>query len=172
MVVASAVGVALVVLFAGAGVILAVGATVTTEFWAAASALSGALVGILSPPPATKAAGQRQAAEQRTQAAEAAMSGHPNGTDRSEVVKKLAEESQVQADKAPPDYRIVVLVIIGAAAFAVGVWLALMVGHHEIATQYDTELKNAADTLISLGSAAAGAILGVLAPTPSKTPKN
>ncbi len=172
MVVASAVGVALVVLFTGAGVILAVGATVTTEFWAAASALSGALVGILSPAPATKAAGQRQAAEQRNQAADAAMSAHPNGTDRSEVVAKLAQESQVQADKAPPDYRIAVLVIIGAAAFAVGVWLALKVGHYEIATQYDTELKNAADTLISLGSAAAGAILGVLAPTPSKAPKS
>jgi hypothetical protein len=41
---------ALVVLFIGAGVVLAVGRTVPTELWAAASALSGALVGILVPP--------------------------------------------------------------------------------------------------------------------------
>jgi hypothetical protein len=45
-----AVGVALVVLFAGACTILAVGNPVPTELWAAASALSGALVGLLVPP--------------------------------------------------------------------------------------------------------------------------
>lgn len=39
----------LVVLFAGASVILATGHSVPTELWAAASALSGALVGILVP---------------------------------------------------------------------------------------------------------------------------
>ncbi len=50
-VVVVAVGTALVVLFAGACVILAVGRTVPTELWAAAGSLSGALVGILAPPP-------------------------------------------------------------------------------------------------------------------------
>ena len=44
-----AVGTALVVLFAGAGTIVAVGHTVPQAMWAAASALSGALVGILIP---------------------------------------------------------------------------------------------------------------------------
>jgi hypothetical protein len=46
-----AVGAALVVLFAGAGVIVAVNRQVPQELWAAASALSGALVGILIPTP-------------------------------------------------------------------------------------------------------------------------
>jgi hypothetical protein len=46
-----AVGTALVVLFAGAGVIVAVGHQVPQELWAAASVLSGALVGILIPTP-------------------------------------------------------------------------------------------------------------------------
>lgn len=49
------VGAALVVLFAGAAVIAAVGHQVPKELWAAASALSGALVGILVPSPKTKA---------------------------------------------------------------------------------------------------------------------
>lgn len=44
-----AVGTALVVLFAGAGAIVGVGHTVPQAMWAAASALSGALVGILIP---------------------------------------------------------------------------------------------------------------------------
>jgi hypothetical protein len=48
------VGVALVVLFAGAGVIAAVGHEVPKEMWSAAAALSGALVGILVPAPKTK----------------------------------------------------------------------------------------------------------------------
>jgi hypothetical protein len=48
------VGVALVVLFASAGVIAAVGHEVPKELWSAAAALSGALVGILVPPPKTK----------------------------------------------------------------------------------------------------------------------
>jgi hypothetical protein len=51
-----AVGVALVSLFAGAAVILAVGRSVPQEMWAAASALSGALVGILIPTPGRGAA--------------------------------------------------------------------------------------------------------------------
>ncbi len=48
------VGAALVVLFAGAGVIAAVGHEVPKELWSAAAALSGALVGILIPPPKSK----------------------------------------------------------------------------------------------------------------------
>lgn len=49
------VGAALVVLFAGAAVIAAVGHQVPKELWGAASTLSGALVGILVPSPKTKA---------------------------------------------------------------------------------------------------------------------
>ncbi len=48
------VGLALVVLFAGAGVIAAVGHEVPKEMWSAAATLSGALVGILIPSPKTK----------------------------------------------------------------------------------------------------------------------
>ncbi len=55
------VGAALVVLFAGAGVIAAVGHEVPKELWSAAAALSGALVGILIPPPKTKKDAQSSA---------------------------------------------------------------------------------------------------------------
>jgi hypothetical protein len=48
-----AAGTALVVLFAGVGVILALGHDVPDAMWAAASGLSGALVGILIPTPGT-----------------------------------------------------------------------------------------------------------------------
>jgi hypothetical protein len=54
---------ALVVLFIGAGVVLAVGRAVPTELWAAASALSGALVGILVPPKRPESPGAAAAAD-------------------------------------------------------------------------------------------------------------
>ena len=64
------VGIALVILFAGASVILALNHQVPQEFWAAASALSGALVGILIPTPrATPATDNASDAGRITQAA-------------------------------------------------------------------------------------------------------
>jgi hypothetical protein len=63
---------ALVVLFAGASVILAVGHAVPTEMWAAASALSGAFVGILVPSKPAEAAGRAVADAGATSAGAAA----------------------------------------------------------------------------------------------------
>lgn len=292
-----AVGAALVVALAGACVILAVGEPVPTALWAAASALSGALVGILVPPSrgstaAETAAAQAafsvahsQAVDAATQAAKpltdagrqddapaetrlaadaaglaleevkrqtpgldalmrsisranltpeaaaaagatAALAGHQAAAQHA-VSDAQVNAGQVRADgaqaraagaeaaqpapsaqlarsrimtaaakgaaTAPQDavkagvdaaqavgpdglnWRIIVLLIVAAAAFLVGIVLSLQTGH-ELAsapTEYDTAVKNAADTLVALGSAAGGAALGLLAPSSStKAPAN
>ena len=160
-----AVGAALVVLFIGAGVILGVGHTVPTEFWAAASSLSGALVGLLSPQPATKGALQRQATQLHALAAAAPPEQSAALVARAEAVRTAAPSSSSY------DLRVVMLSIVGVIAFIVGIVLALNVGHHvaTTTTAYDNAVKNAADTLIALGSGAAGAVIGFLAPTSAHT---
>ena len=51
-------GVALVVFFAGVSAVLAVTGSAPTAMWAAGAAISGALVGLLVPPPGRQAAAQ------------------------------------------------------------------------------------------------------------------
>jgi hypothetical protein len=157
-----AVGAALVVLFIGAGIILGVGHTVPTEYWAAASSLSGALVGLLAPQPATKGALQRQATQLHALAATAPLDQQPALIERADRAMTAAPASSTY------DLRVVLLSIVGVIAFTVGIALAFTVGDHTAAatTAYDTSVKNAADTLIALGSGAAGAVIGLLAPTP------
>lgn len=156
----AAVGAALIVLFIGAGIILGVGHSIPTEFWAAASSLSGALVGLLSPQPATKGSLQRQATQLHTLAATAPP----------EQTSALLARADAATTAAPTssnyDLRVILLSAVGAIAFIVGIVLALNVGDHTAAatTAYDTAIKNAADTLIALGSGAAGAVVGLLAP--------
>jgi hypothetical protein len=98
-VVVIAVGTALVVLLAGASVILAVGRTVPTELWAAAGSLSGALVGILAPPPSQVTLGAVAA----TQAA--AMTAHEGAVNAAREVASAqqsdpAREAAQRAVKA------------------------------------------------------------------------
>jgi hypothetical protein len=156
-----AVGAALIVLFAGAGVTLAVGHVVPTEFWAAASALTGALVGLLSPQPATKGTLQRQASRYRHQASITTDPVHKAS------LSNLADATTKDANDAKSyDIRIILLCLVGLAAFAIGLALVFKVGEPGTTTAYDTAVKNASDTLIAIGSGAAGALIGLLAPTP------
>lgn len=165
-----AVGAALVVLFAGASLVLAVGESVPTQLWAAASALSGALVGILAPAPATKAAGRRHAAQQRSLAAAAAAQG---AEARKDALAEAAAITDAAASAAGTvDVRAIALLAVGIVALALGIIMALGVGDHVAAqaTQRDLAVKNVADTLIALGAAAAGAVVGLLAPPPGSAP--
>jgi hypothetical protein len=157
----AAVGAALVVLFIGGGVTLAVGHVLPTEFWAAASSLSGALVGLLAPQPATKGTLQRQALQLHALAAVA-----PDNK-KAHLIERANQATSNVATSNTFDVRAVLLSSVGLVAFVVGIVLALQVGDHTTATAYDTAVKNAADTLIALGSGAAGALIGLLAPTPA-----
>lgn len=242
------VGSALVVLFAGACTILAVGHGVPTELWAAASALSGALVGILVPAPgshaaaaaltvakhraaATTAARERGNAESLVREANQALRGAKtaelaaaaaeaaaNAADpaathdaettmlaraakedhtRTRAARQSLETEIAQAElkqkEASDRYDALVaagttLGDSGAAAaadtaakfrlglvfwmFAItlagGIFVATQVGGTAPPTGHDAALKDLADTLIALASAAGGALVGALSPTPTQ----
>jgi hypothetical protein len=234
------VSIALVALFISAGVILSLGHTVPTTLWSAASALSGALIGILIPPPTTisknkKAQLQHQATSLKTltdkptiddedlaaahQAIELANyiapssaltgtaqtlknvidAGHPTVDQKKNVVasaSKAVSSASNGADAQNWDLRVIVLAVVAAAAFGLGIWLTFKVGGSTTATDvftnatkklsdtevqdtikaattptvHDTSWKGAADALVALGSAAGGALLGLLTPSPSTAP--
>src|SRR5664279_5561770 len=123
-----AVGAALIVLLAGAGVILAVGHVVPTEFWAAASSLSGALVGLLAPQPTTKGALTRRAGHYHAMAA-AAAAADPTDTKSASLTKVANDATTAAKDPNTKSYdlRVVLLSVVGTAAFLVGIALALSV---------------------------------------------
>jgi hypothetical protein len=100
-----AVGTALVVVFAGAVVILALGRSVPQELWAAASALSGALVGILIPTPGARSARVADAAGVTKAAATSAARSAAATIAQHGAVRehaKLAAKAAVMAVKAVP----------------------------------------------------------------------
>ena len=86
-----------------------------------------------------------------------------------------AEATAIKAGTAAPstplglDPRITVLAVICVLAFVAGVWLSLEVGHDKAAEAFenDSAIRNAGTALIALGSSAAGAIVGLLAPQPT-----
>jgi hypothetical protein len=82
---------ALIVLFTGAAVILAVGHTVPTEYWAAASGLSGALVGILAPSPKERAKDAAARRAGHAAAAKAAAEQPPHVADTTQATLLLVE---------------------------------------------------------------------------------
>ncbi len=147
----------LVVLFAGASVILATGHSVPTELWAAASALSGALVGILAP---TKRADGGAAATAGTEAGETAAATvaatQPAGV---ADAAKAAQETVKQA-QTPSDMK-------EAAMRAVGVAEAM-----QAAVEAKPEDADAAAALadataqVAILSAAAGAATGAAEQAP------
>jgi hypothetical protein len=102
----AAVGTALVVLFAGACVIIAVNHQVPQELWAAASVLSGALVGILIPTPSGGGTDQVATAASFTQRA-ATSAAHDQAEAINEdahqptATKKAAKEALARIKDVP-----------------------------------------------------------------------
>lgn len=220
----TAVGAGMIILFLLAGITVAVGNSVPTEYWAAAGSLSGALVGLLAPQPATRGSLTRLAARMGAAVPGGAGGGAGGGGARGggvpgsapsealagagvgrgvspgwgaapaptqvDITEAAQTSYQVPAEQIPAfaaqttrveavtqaaasapsyDLRVIGLLVLGVAAFAVGVWLALTVGDHSPATASDTAVANAATALIALGSAAGGALVGLLSPTPGRS---
>jgi hypothetical protein len=149
----------LVAFIFGAALVLRTGHHVSAAYWTAGSAVSGALLGLLAPTPSaskqTKATAASRAAVQaehhEAAANRAAGKGHP--------ADKLTEEAHTAAAKANADVASAKAPISGAVAL-VGLFLvfaaALWVGIADNLTQMQ-----------SLAAAAGGAIIGIIAPSPS-----
>jgi hypothetical protein len=162
-----AVGTALVVLFAGAAVILAVGHQVPQEMWASASALSGALVGILiptasrtsldhgHPPLAAPRAGKAPAAP-----AQPAVARNPSVSGSTGVL-------------------IVIASLVLLLAFALALFISTGTIHaaacplaaHGKTQGCDSNVLQIGTAALALASAAGGTLIGLFA-TPDGKPSN
>lgn len=148
----------LVVLFAGASVILATGHSVPTELWAAASALSGALVGILVP--AKRADAGAAAAKAGTEAGEAAAATVAATQPAAVADAAKAAQEAVEQARTPSDVQ-------EAAMRAVGVAEATQAVVEAKPEDADVAAAHAAATAqVAILSAAAAAAAGAAEQAP------
>jgi hypothetical protein len=163
-----AVGVALVVLFAGAAVILAVGHQVPQEMWASASALSGALVGILIP------TASRTTVDHAPHAAVA--DPHVAGANVPAAAKGVAHNPAVSGSTG---VLIVIASLVLLLAFALALFISTGTIHavacplaaHGKTQGCDSNVLQIGTAALALASAAGGTLIGLFA-TPDGKPSN
>jgi hypothetical protein len=154
------VGLGLVAFIFGAALVLRTGHHVSREYWTAGSAISGALLGILAPSPSTtkhaKAKAAARAANLADEHAVGAAMAEENETPAYEAVVSAhtaaAEASAAAANASAPvtgTVALIALFLVFAAALSVGIVDNL------------TQMQ-------SLAAAAGGAIVGLIAPSPSQ----
>jgi hypothetical protein len=181
-------GVALGVFFAGVTAAVAAGQTPPDAMWAAGSAVSGGLIGLLVPSPRTKkgheaaakaaeAAGEKakdEAAQHKAAAAAPGLAAAGEENAKAEVAQAAAEHAASEA-----------VAHNAAAAGVVGTWpaavllfvafgllLALSVllatGTIPPSSAFVDQQKAVTSAVIALASASGSALIGILAPSPSK----
>jgi hypothetical protein len=149
----------LVMFLVGAAVIRATGHDVPVEYWSSGSAISGALFGILAPTPRTKATTATNAAARAEQHAKAAVRALALAPAQPAFVAvaaahEAAATANAAAAKAAPKLTGIFPVVVLAIVFGVALWAGIE--YNQTAFQ-------------SLAAAAGGALLGLLAPSPSTT---
>jgi hypothetical protein len=152
-------GLGLVAFIFGAALVLRTGHHVSSEYWTAGSAISGALLGLLAPNPsaskhAKAAAASRAAAEATAHAAVAAAASGTTPAGNAVVnAHTAAAEANAEAAKAGAPITGAVALVALFIVFTV----SLIVGIDDNLTQMQ-----------SLAAAAGGAIIGLIAPSPAQ----
>jgi hypothetical protein len=162
-----AVGFALVVLFAGAAVILAVGHQVPQEMWASASALSGALVGILIPTASRTTVAHDPAA---------AVDPHAAAANLPAAAKGITHNPAVSGSTG---VLIVIASLVLLLAFALALFISTGTIHavacplaaHGKTQGCDSNVLQIGTAALALASAAGGTLIGLFA-TPDGKPSN
>ncbi len=182
-------GAALVVFFAGVTAAVAAGQTPPTELWAAGSAVSGGLLGLLVPAPGSaqrhiQAAGEAERAaaaasqEAQTHLRAAAAAG---AEDRAglgarataaedaaqKASKEAAEHRTAAANSADTTWAVVALFAVFVLTLVLSV--ALAGGWIAPAKPFVDSVKEITKAVIAIASASGTALIGMLAPPPSKS---
>lgn len=153
-------GAALVVFFAGVTAAVAAGQTVPTAMWSAGGAVSGALIGLLTPAPGTKRA-HRAAAELAEKTANAT-----EGDVRAKAQAAAADHNAAAVTTPETRAATILLLVVFIILLALGVLLA---GGIAVPPPAFTEsLKSVTTAVIALASASGSALIGILAPSQSK----
>ncbi|HVR05917.1 MAG TPA: hypothetical protein VMS02_07725 [Solirubrobacteraceae bacterium] len=169
-------GAALVVFFAGATAAVAAGQTPPTALWAAGGAISGALIGLLVPPPGAKASHEALAATLDDVATKADARAVENV-----AAPPVAESARVAAGEARkeasalrvtaaqmPETRSAVQVLLVVFLLLLGLAVFLAAGAIEPPPAFVEPLKTITAAVMTLASAAGTALIGILSPSPSK----
>jgi hypothetical protein len=168
-------GAALVVFFAGATAAVAAGQTPPTALWAAGGAISGALIGLLVPPPGAKA-GQEAAAAQfeavatrATRAVEGIAEPHAVEAAQATAGEATREANALRVAAAQtPDTRSAMVVLLVLFVLLLALSVILAAGAIEPPAPFVESLKTVAAAVMTLASAAGTAVIGILAPSPTK----
>lgn len=182
-------GVALVVFFAGVTAAVAAGQTPPTAMWAAGSAVAGALIGLLVPPPGSKAA-QMTAANEAAEAARGAeaaeatarkATAEAGGAGDAAAHKATADAAEATAQKANaeasahkaaaaslPETKGAAYLLFAVFVLTLGLGVVLAAGAIVPPQPFTESLKSITTAVIALASASGSALVGLLAPSPSK----
>lgn len=181
-------GAALVVFFAGTTAAIAAGATAPSALWAAGGAISGALIGLLVPPPGAPGRHEQAAryADQRALAATETATRHrlaaaAGGADADEETAKAdaAAKTARQEESSAASHRAAAASSLEtkgavyplAAVFVLSLALAVVmaVGVFSPPTELVSSLKSLIAAVIAIASASGSALIGILAPSQGKS---
>jgi lysophospholipase L1-like esterase len=186
--VAICLGAALVVFFAGVTASVAAGQTPPTALWAAGGAVSGALIGLLTPAPGSKKSHEVAAelAEKTAKEAMSAAAAHAEDAAKAAPAEVGSHQAMATAETATaekasasavahraaaatmPETGIAtaLLFVVFLATLALGIFLAA--GGVVPPPSFTDSLKSITTAVIALASASGSALIGILAPSPIK----
>jgi lysophospholipase L1-like esterase len=183
-------GAALVVFFAGTTAAIAAGATAPPALWAAGSAVSGALIGLLVPAPGAKGRHEAAASNAEDRAATATatataerhrLAGEAGDakTDEEPANAEAAEKTAREEASAAATHRAAALsspetkvpAILLAVVFVLSLALAVAMagGAFSPPTELVPSLKGLITAVVAIASASGGALIGILAPSSGKS---
>lgn len=179
-------GVSLAVFFAGASAAVAAGVKPPTALWAAGSAVSGALVGLLAPAPGTRqryeaaahaaelvAERESREAANQTAAAEGAGAAVAAHQTQARIAKERYDKARAEAEShnmaaaTTPETRLATTVLFTVFVILLTLGVFLSAGGVVPPPQFTDSLKNITTAVLSLAAAAGTALIGVLTPTKS-----
>jgi lysophospholipase L1-like esterase len=182
-------GVALVVFFAGATAAVAAGETPPTALWAAGSAVSGGLLGLLVPSPGSKRAHEAAAVTAQTAADKATAEADAHlATARAVVAPADAADPKAKAEAAEAtakqsraeaaahnataagisETKLAATLLFAVFVLSLALGVVLAAGTFTPAHPFVDSLKSVTTAVIALASASGSALIGILAPTSSK----
>jgi lysophospholipase L1-like esterase len=181
-------GAALVVFFAGTTAAIAAGATAPPALWAAGSAISGALIGLLVPAPGArgrhkaaanaaelKAAAATEAAAEHRRAAAAGGANTEGDTEKAEVAEATArEEASAAATRravalSAPETKWATILLLAVFFLSLALAVAMAGGAFSPPKELVPSLKGLITAAVAIASASGSALIGMLAPSSGKS---
>jgi hypothetical protein len=180
-------GAALVVFFAGTTAAIAAGATAPPALWAAGSAVSGALIGLLVPAPGAKGRHEAAASNADDRAATATATAERQrlaaaaGDAKAEAESASAEAAEATAREAAsvaathraaaltsPETKVPAILLAVVFVLSVALAVAMAGGAFSPPKELVPSLKGLITAVVAIASASGSALIGILAPSSGK----